>query len=247
MAVLIGTVFLQIGTGQKSAVRRQPLLCFLCINQGMFGSLMVINSFPAERALMLRERAAGTYYASAYFLSKTTVDTLLGLPLTILFSAITYFLVGLQPVGSKFIIFTIFMILCNLAATSLALMIGALCKTTDMSITVLPMLLEVSRLFSGFFLAPRFLPAYFSWLDALSYIKYAYVGISLNEQHGLVLSCTDAQRNAAGRCPVPDGQTTIDNLGLDFISMNGCIGVLFAYIIFCRIVAYLAIRFMKTN
>lgn len=30
----------------------------------MFGALIVINSFPAERMLVLRERAAGTYYVS---------------------------------------------------------------------------------------------------------------------------------------------------------------------------------------
>jgi hypothetical protein len=33
MAVLIGTVFLQIGRSQSSATRRQPVLFFVCINQ----------------------------------------------------------------------------------------------------------------------------------------------------------------------------------------------------------------------
>jgi len=251
MAALIGLVFLQIGTGQKSTVRRQPLLQFCCINQGMFGALTVINSFPAERALMLRERAAGTYLSSAYFLAKTTVDTLAGIPFTILFSFIVYFLVGLQPVASKFVVFTLTMILCNIAAGALALMIAALCRTTDLSVTVLPMALEVCRLFGGFFLSPRNLPIYFSWLDALSYVKYAYVAISLNELSGLRLHCTDAERRpgvdgAPGECPISTGEQTIDQLGLDFISMGGAIGVLVGYIIFCRIVSYIAIRYMKS-
>lgn len=133
------------------------------------------------------------------------------------------------------------MILCSLSATSLALMISALCKTTDMSVTVLPMALEVSRLFGGFFLSPANLPKYFSWLDALSYAKYTYVGISLNELSGLVLSCSDAGTN---KC-IPDGETTIKSLGLDYISIGGCIGALFAFIIFCRVVAYLGVRFLK--
>lgn len=253
MAVLIGTAFLRIGTGQKSTIRRQPVLFFVCINQGMFGALTVINSFPAERALMLRERAAGSYYASAYFLAKTTIDTLISLPNTIIFSVIVYWLVGLQPVGSKFIIFLIFMILCSISATSLALMISALCKTTDLSVTVLPMVLEVARLFGSFFLAPTNLPSYFIWLDALSYIKYSYIGISLNELKGLELSCVESELKSAAAggakfCPIPDGQTTIDALGLeDGVTMGGCIGVLCGYIAFTRICAYLAIRFMKTN
>ncbi len=133
------------------------------------------------------------------------------------------------------------MILCSLTATSLALMISALCKTTDMSVTVLPMALEVSRLFGGFFLSPANLPKYFSWLDALSYAKYTYVGISLNELEGLVLSCANAGTNPC----IPNGEVTIQQLGFNYISIGGCIGTLIAFIIFCRIVAYLGVRFLK--
>jgi ATP-binding cassette, subfamily G (WHITE), member 2 len=134
-------------------------------------------------------------------------------------------------------------ILCSFAATSLALMISALCKTTAMSVTVLPMALEMTRLFGGFFLAPSRLPKYFSWLDALSYVKYVYVGLSLNELTDLKLTCT-ANETASGKC-IADGETTIRDLGLDYISIGGCIGVLFALIIFCRVIAYLGIRFLK--
>ena len=42
--------------------------------QGIFGALSVINTFPSERVLVLRERAAGTYSASAYFVAKSSVD-----------------------------------------------------------------------------------------------------------------------------------------------------------------------------
>jgi ATP-binding cassette subfamily G (WHITE) protein 2 len=110
----------------------------------------------------------------------------------IVFACAVYWLVGLQAVASKFFIFLAFMILCSLAATSLALAVSALARTTDMSVTVLPMVrtwprvhgrwdgsdaapstcvlnlrvlallppqvLEVCRLFGGFFLSPANLP-----------------------------------------------------------------------------------------
>jgi hypothetical protein len=85
MAILIGTVFLQIGQTQASVVRRGPVLFFCAVNQGIFGALMVINSFPVERALTLRERASGTYFASAYFTAKIIADTLVQLPIPIIF------------------------------------------------------------------------------------------------------------------------------------------------------------------
>jgi ATP-binding cassette subfamily G (WHITE) protein 2 len=133
------------------------------------------------------------------------------------------------------------MVLCSLATISLALMISALCKTIDMIIIVLPMALEVSRLFGGFLISPANLPKYFTWLDALSYAKYTYVGISLNELEGLVLSCAGQGANPC----IPNGETTIKSLGLDYINIGGCVGALLAYIIFCQVVAYLGVRFFK--
>ncbi|KXZ51256.1 hypothetical protein GPECTOR_13g743 [Gonium pectorale] len=249
IAVLIGTVFLRIGTDQKSTVRRQPVLFFTVINQGMFGALIVINSFPSERMLSLRERAAGTYHCSAYFLAKVTAETISQLPAPILFSCVVYFLVGLQPVASKFFIYMALMVLCSTAATSLALAVSAIARTTDMAVTILPMAspgaLEICRLFGGFFLSPANLPKYFSWLDALSYVKYTYVGISLNELHGLELHCTPSQLNSAGKCPITSGEQTIKSLGLDYISIGDCVGILIAYIVICRLIAYLGVRYLK--
>ncbi|CAF0758276.1 unnamed protein product [Adineta ricciae] len=243
MAVLIGTVYLKIGNTQKSTLRREPALFFCAVNQGVFGALMVINSFPVERTLTLRERASGTYFASAYFTAKIIAETLIQIPVPIIFSAIVYFLIGFQVTAGKFFIFMLFMLLCSLAATSLALLVSAVCKTTDMSVTVLPLVLEISRLFGGFFLAPSRLPKYFAWLDALSYIKYTFVGLSLNELEGLVLICTDDDR-AKGSCTLT-GEQTIKELGFDYITIGGCIGTLIAYIVFCRIMAFLGVRFLK--
>ncbi len=132
-----------------------------------------------------------------------------------------------------------FMILCSIAATSLALMISAWCRTTDLTVIVLPMALEVSRLFGGFFLSPKNLPEYFVWLDALSYVKYTYVGISLNELNGLVYTCTPANS-----CPAT-GAAVEDQLGFNKFTIGECAGILFAFIAVCRILAYLGIRFVK--
>ncbi|CAF2346165.1 unnamed protein product [Rotaria sp. Silwood2] len=243
MAILIGTVYLKIGHTQKSIVRREPALFFCAVNQGVFGALMVINSFPVERALTLRERASGTYYASAYFIAKIVAETLIQIPVPIIFSSVLYFLIGFQATAGKFFLFAFFMLLCSLAATSLALLVSAICKTTDMSVTVLPLALEITRLFGGFFLAPSRLPTYFAWLDALSYVKYTFVGIALNELQGLTLTCTDADR-AKYSC-IESGEALIIERGYNYISIGGCIGVLIGYIIFCRIIAFLGVRFLK--
>ena len=158
-------------------------------------------------------------------------------------SCVVYFLIGFQVVAGKFFIFMLFMFLCSLAATSLALMVSALCKTTDMSVTVLPLALEITRLFGGFFLAPSRLPKYFSWLDALSYIKYTFDGMALNELSGLRLTCTPEDEMKAS-C-IKTGEYFITERGYDYITIGGCVGALLAYIIFCRTIAFLGVRFLK--
>lgn len=71
----------------------------------------------------------------------------------------------------------------------MALLISAFCRTTALSVTVLPMVFEVTRLFGGLYIAPSRVPKYLSWIDALSYVKYAFIGATVNELQGLDLNC----------------------------------------------------------
>ena len=130
-------------------------------------------------------------------------------------------------------------------------MVSALCRTTALSVTVLPMVLEVTRLFGGYFLAPSRLPKYFAWLDALSYIKYTFVGTALNELGGLQLSCDDVKTTvfnstySYNATCIRNGEYSIKDKGYDYISIGACIGALLGFIIFCRGVAFLGVRFLK--
>ncbi|GAX85217.1 hypothetical protein CEUSTIGMA_g12637.t1 [Chlamydomonas eustigma] len=253
MAVLVGTVFLHDAATQTGSAHLQPALFFCVINQGVFGALLQINSFPRERMISLRERAAGTYYVSAYFLAKTTAETLTQLITPIVFSCTVYFLISLQATASKFFIFTAFMILCSLYATSLALAISALCRTVDMSVTVLCAALStcLSRScpssWRSAYLAPSNVPNYFTWLDMLSFVQFTYVGVSHNELEGYQVPCTSPTGNGCvtvGNSTLVVGNTNIQSNGFDYLTMQACAGILISYIVICRIIAYLGIRFI---
>lgn len=120
-----------------------------------------------------------------------------------------------------------------------------------MSVTVLPMVLEVTRLFGGFFLSPSRLPKYFAWLDALSHIKYSFVGAALTELQGLKLHCDETKKsminataNLTNVC-IRTGEELIDERGYDYLNIGSCIGILIAFIIFCRTWAFIGVRFLK--
>ena len=61
-----------------------------------------------------------------------------------------------------------------------------------------------------------------------NHAQYAYIGVSLNELSGLVLTCSPSERLAAtaagavGSCPVATGEDTLKQLGMAGYSVGGC-------------------------
>lgn len=147
---------------------------------------------------------------SAYFCSKTFVETLFQIPFPIIFSLTVYWLIGFQNEAPKFFIFMAFMMLCHFSALAVATAVSAIGRTTEVAVTILPAVLEITRLFGGFYLSPRDLPGYFAWLDAISYLKYTYTGISWNELTDLEYHCTETQLvpglNGTSTCPITSGE-----------------------------------------
>lgn len=267
IATFVGkSVWENIGVHQASSSKRQAALFFCVIHQGIVASLQGSHSFPLERALMLRERAAGTYYVSAYFLSKTVADMSVQIIAPVLFTCTAYPLVGFQNNGSKFMIFMAFMILDSFAATSLTNMISCVSVSIEMSTVISAMAYEIVRLYGGWFISPLLMSTYPDWkfADAVSYIKYAFVGVSLNEYDGLVLSCLPRELKTSSTgvttctmsplAPVTITSTTPNAIsgsgyekffGYDQYSINYCFGILIAFIIIARIIAYIALRTIK--
>lgn len=77
VAVLVLSTFIgdgvwhHVGDYQNSIELRRPALFFVAVSQGIVSSFLGCVSFPMDRALMLRERHAGTYrgnYPFKYFL-----------------------------------------------------------------------------------------------------------------------------------------------------------------------------------
>jgi ABC-type multidrug transport system permease subunit len=206
--------------------------------QGVFGAMGVVFSFPAERQLSLKERASGAYGASPYYLAKATVDVATYLPGPVVFSCCVYFLVGFQATAAKFFVFTGVMCLTTMATCALALATSALCRTVAVSVVVLPLLLEASRLCSGFYTWPAVQTPRWAWLDALSYVSYNYPSLLQNELAGLELSCS-----AAAPCPPPYAYVVKAGYAQRTIGEN-CLA-LAGYTLICHAAAYCGIRWLK--
>lgn len=235
-----------IGNSQAAVSKVNPILFFCVIHQGVLSSLQGTYAFPAERALMLRERQAGTYYVSAYFFSKSTVDMLIQLINPIIFSAFVYPMCGLDLTVNKYFTFMAFNMLLSVCATSLANMMCCLFVSVEMSTVTLVCAMEITRLYSAFFVSPRALENYPDWklFDAISYMKYGYVGLCLNTYTNWETTCTKKQQLPNGTCPL-NGNSAIVLYGYDQYTIQFCAGIMVVYIVVCRLIAYLSLRFIK--
>lgn len=119
--------------------------------------------------------------------------------------------------------------------------------TVERSTVVLSFLFEVCRLYGGFFTSPEQLTAFPDWqfADAISFIKYAFVGVALNQLEDLEFTCT-AKQVAAKTC-IQTGEKIIMTKGYDEYSISWLAGMLVAYIIIVRVVGYIALRFVKSG
>ena len=169
---------------------------FTVIHQGVISSLQGTHAFPVERALMLRERQSGSYFCSAYFLAKISTDSFFQLIAPITFTAVTYPVIGLSTISySTPGIYLGFQMLLSNSAVALSNMCSCWAVSIEMSTVVLAMFMEITRLYSAFFISPLALDAYpiWSFWDQTSYMKFAYTGLCLTQYQGMSYYCTPAQ------------------------------------------------------
>ncbi len=135
------------------------------------------------------------------------------------------------------------MTLGSMAATALATAVTCVARTVELSTVILGLCFEICRLYGGFFTSPTQIntPEYakWKWLDALSYIKYSFVGVALNELNGLEFTCPD------GNCLITSGEQVSAQKGYDEYNIPFCAGILVVYIIVCRCIGYMGLKVVK--
>ncbi|KAF9973628.1 hypothetical protein BGZ73_003124 [Actinomortierella ambigua] len=187
-AVFIHVVFALVVGSLFSGLKDRPEMGTMSFNKSI--SLFFICSFLAtmtfaamaqfiiERSLFLRERAAGMYRTTSYFLAKTIVETLSYTILTVVFVVIVYFLIGLN--GSLIYYFVSVAVFVNVALSLIAA-IGAGAENSEVGMNLLSLFNTMAMLFSGFVVAREQVPRGWIWMYWASYYQWAFSGLLKNE------------------------------------------------------------------
>lgn len=203
-------------------------------------------SFYPERSVLAKERASGSYYISAYFLSKSMSEIPLTTAFPLAYLIICYPMSNSNPLISSFLGTVLTQSITNLCAESVGLLIGASTSNTKLGVTCATLSALSFMVVGGFFV--KSIPFFMRWMLYISPLKYAYVASIQFEFTGDV-PCDGSNVIAAcsGRI---DGSATRQEVLKHFdaegdVWMN--IGMLLVLTAICRGAAYLSLRFLKFN
>ncbi|XP_047315416.1 ABC transporter G family member 22-like [Impatiens glandulifera] len=221
-ATILGLLWWQSDVKSTRKLQDQAgLLFFIGVFWGFFPVFTAIFTFPQERAMLSKERAADMYRLSAYFMARTTSDLPLDLLLPVLFLLVVYFMAGLRKTAEAFFLTTFTVFLCIIAAQGLGLAIGASLMDIKKATTLGSVTVMTFMLAGGFFV--NNVPVFISWIRYISFNYHTYK-LLLKVQYGY-------ETHAVGGTKIDNGLREVCAL----------LAMVFCY----RILAYLSLRMMK--
>lgn len=187
LGVFSGYLFYGLTDNIPGFQDRLGLFIFLLTLFG-FSTLTSLNVFAAERLLFVRERANGYYAPATYFAAKMLFDIIpLRIIPPILMGSIVYPMTGLVADADHFFKFLLVLVLFNMAAATICLFIGIVCKDGGVANLIGSLVMLFSLLFAGFLLNHDAIPKSALWLQSLSIFHYGFESLIVNEVLQLTL------------------------------------------------------------
>ncbi|KAK6129816.1 hypothetical protein DH2020_036402 [Rehmannia glutinosa] len=212
---------------------RVAMLFFFSVFWGFYPLYNAVFTFPQERAMLIKERSSGMYRLSAYFLARTVGDLPMELALPTAFTFIFYWMGGLKPDPSTFIISLLVVLFSVLVSQSLGLAFGALLMDVKQATTLASVTTLVFLIAGGYYV--RQIPPFIIWLKYLSYSYYCYkllLGIQYDEND--YYECAKEVY-----CRVAD-YPAIKSVGLSHLWID--ISIMVLMLVGYRFIAYMALH-----
>lgn len=174
--------------------------------------------------VFLRESRSNLYCTDTYFLGKTVAELPLFIIIPIIFTTITYPMIGLrQDFGAFGIAMALVTLVANVS-TSFGYFISCASSSVSMALSIGPPIIIPFLLFGGYFLNAGSVPAYLEWLSYLSWFRYGNEGLLINQWATLAegqIACT--RPNAT--CPA-SGHVILETLNFDEVRDDARVNVL---------------------
>ncbi|KJH51355.1 ABC transporter, ATP-binding protein [Dictyocaulus viviparus] len=240
-AIITGLVY------YNTAITSQTIIT---INGVLFNNVRNLNfmlQFPAvsaitwELPIILCEISNGIYTSTSYFIGKNLAELPQYIILPVIYNTIVYFMAGLVPSLSSFLFATLICMLLTNVAISISYATATIFKTDTVATAVLPIFVIPMLAFGGFFINDKTIPYYFTWLSALSYFKYSYEGLAINEWEAIkfIPGCFNNTLKYT-HCPI-SGSEVLESINFNGNNKWTDVIILSSMILIFRLISYLAL------
>ncbi|XP_072039776.1 uncharacterized protein [Amphiura filiformis] len=233
LAVIIGILYFQLAFSEERIHDIRGLL--------------FMGSFPGERTVIDKERSAGTYHLSAYYMAKMTSELPLLLVFPTLHFTVWYWMAGLNPFVGAFFAQWLILMANALVGQSVGLAISAFSSDFRIAMFLLDVYALLALMLGGFFIET--IPFWLEWLQYISHFLYIFnlhLRVEFNMQRGQ-LRCLEENsiydECFLGNATSVDGSEALDHLGVLDVPVWGSIVALVSFIAFFRLLAYFILKY----
>mmetsp|Transcript_28526 Transcript_28526/g.40143 ORF Transcript_28526/g.40143 Transcript_28526/m.40143 type:complete len:192 (+) Transcript_28526:2-577(+) len=187
------------------------------------------------------------YGTFPYFLAMTSSELTNNVLLPLAHCAITYWVVNLRPTAVSYIRYLLAMYTCFSTTQALSILLSVAISNAQIALMLAPAVNLFSLILGGFYIPFENMRKGISSLSWISYARYGYSAMLVNEYSGRVVSCAEEDVPVSiggfGDCPI-SGDDIIEGLGVEGLDADYGfnIGMIVALQIFLRIVAYILLR-----
>ncbi|NWH75622.1 ABCG2 protein, partial [Piaya cayana] len=240
LALVVGAIFFGVKLDRSGIQNRVGSLFFVTTNQ-CFSSVSAIELFIRDKKLFVHQYTSGYYRVSAYFLALMIGDLLpMRTAPAIIFSCISYWMIGYQAVTGRFFFFMLSLVLVSYTATAMSLAISAGMDVVAVANLLITICFVLMLIFSGLLVN---LPSIMDWLNWLKYFSIP--------RYGLTVSRKLAPHSNTNFCPMLfcrcSGEAYLCSQGItptDWAMWENIVALICMTVIFL-IIAYAKLRFMR--
>ncbi|CAI9722128.1 ABC transporter G family member 21-like [Octopus vulgaris] len=245
LGIAIGLLYFQTERTEDRIRDVKGLLFFLVVQWSFQPLVEAILAVPEDKDLLLKERAAGYYRLSAYYMAKMFVEAPLAIVLPMVSFLLVCLLAGLDNPG-VLSLSVIIIVLHAILSQGLGLLFGVVFLDIQWGLTFSTVFILVSMLFVGFYAEK--IPPWLQWLKNLSFIAYSYnILVMLEFGNDIPIKCLNlTTASSFGPCKnavdtVPS-YTVVETANID-IPLYGNIILLISLLVIIRFIGYLILRF----
>jgi ABC-type multidrug transport system ATPase subunit len=236
-SVIFGLVYFRMDHDQISIQNRSGILFFVAMNQA-FGSVIGCSQvIPVQLKVVSRERAARLYEIFPFYAAAFMVNLPLEILPQFLNGSIIYFMSNLRGGAEHFVVFIAILALENFVGIALGMVISAWLKSVEMAPQVAPAFVVLFLMFSGFLINDSSVPVWLIWLKHISFIRYAFTALAINEFKGATFAC-DAAVAGQPKKACLDGDEMLERLAFDTTTIGDQCIYLFALLVAFNLIAY---------